>query len=110
MPIYVTARSYKHYASDRFVNDLWQIPWFENALIDDANDKLEHFNVNFSTALARHAPVKTKLLQNVVKKGYVMLRKHISNEKSVRTMTIKVPCGKSSKIVLHKKKYSSILV
>ena len=58
-PIYVTARSYKHYVPERFVNDLWQMPWFENALIDDINDKLEHFNVNFLTVLDRHAPVKT---------------------------------------------------
>lgn len=41
------------------MNGLWQIPWFENALIDDVNYKLEHFNVNFSTVLNRHAPVKT---------------------------------------------------
>ena len=41
------------------MNYLWQISWFENALIDDVNDKLEHFNVNFSTVLDRHAPVKT---------------------------------------------------
>ena len=40
------------------MNDLWQIPWFENALIDGVNDQLEHFNVNFSTVLNRHAPVK----------------------------------------------------
>ena len=58
-PIYVTARSYKHYVPERFVNYLWQIPRFENALIDDVNDKLEHFDVNFSTVLDRHAPVKT---------------------------------------------------
>ena len=40
---------------------MWQIriPWFENAVIDDVNDKLEHLNVNFSTVLDRHAPVKT---------------------------------------------------
>ena len=41
------------------MNDLWQIPWFVNALIDDVYEKLENFNVNFSTVLNRHAPVKT---------------------------------------------------
>ena len=34
-------------------------------------------------------------------------REYISNEKSIRTMIIKIPCGKSSKNVFREKKYRS---
>ena len=58
-PTYVIARSYKHYDPVRFVEDLAQVPWLNNLLIDDVNEKLDHFNCNFLGILDRHAPIKT---------------------------------------------------
>lgn len=46
LPTYVISRSYKNYDSETFVNDLAQVPWYEIALIDDAGEKVEHFNEN----------------------------------------------------------------
>lgn len=47
-PTYVIARNYKHYDPESFVSDLTQVPWHENSLIDDVNEKLYHFNETFS--------------------------------------------------------------
>ena len=58
-PTFITARTYKHYDCSLFVLDLAQIPWHENFLIDDVNEKLDHFNYNFLSVLERHAPIKT---------------------------------------------------
>ena len=44
---YVVARSYKHYDPQSFLSDLRKIPWQENTLFDDANEKLVHFNKAF---------------------------------------------------------------
>ena len=41
---YVIARSYKHYDPESFLSDLNKIPWYENILSDDVNEKLLHFN------------------------------------------------------------------
>lgn len=57
-PTYVTARNYKHYDADEFVDDLLQVPWYENSSIDDVNEKVEHFDANFGSVLDRHAPIK----------------------------------------------------
>ena len=54
------ARCYKNYDPERFTEDLSRIPWYENALIDDTNEKEEHFNNTFFGVLERHAPVKKK--------------------------------------------------
>ena len=57
-PTYITCRGYKHYHTHDFVEDLFQFPWYENSLIGDANEKVEHFNANFGSVLDRHAPIK----------------------------------------------------
>ena len=59
-PTYVISRSYKNYDSESFVNDLAQVPWYENALIDDAGEKVEHFNKKFLEVLECHAPVRKR--------------------------------------------------
>ena len=64
LPTYVISRSYKNYDSESFVNDLAQVPWYENALIDDAGEKVEHFNAKFSEVLERHAPARNRKVRN----------------------------------------------
>ena len=64
LPTYVISRSYKNYDSESFVNDLAQVPWYENALIDDAGEKVEHFNEKFLEVLERHAPVRKRKVRN----------------------------------------------
>ena len=46
------------------MNDLAQVPWYENALIDDAGEKVEHFNEKFLEVLERHAPVRKRKVRN----------------------------------------------
>ena len=41
---FVIARCYKNYNPERFAEDLATIPWYENAVIDDATEKVGHFN------------------------------------------------------------------
>ena len=55
---YVVARSYKYYDSRSFLSDLNKIPWYENILSDDVNEKLLHFNEAFFRVLDNHAPIK----------------------------------------------------
>ena len=55
---YVVARSYKHYDPQSFLSDLRKIPWQENTLFDDANEKLVHFNKAFFQVLDSHVPIK----------------------------------------------------
>ena len=57
-PTYITCRGYKHYHTHDFVEDLFQFPWYENSLIGDVNEKIEHFDANFGSVLDRHAPIK----------------------------------------------------
>ena len=47
--------------TESFVNDLAQVPWYENALIDDAGEKVQHFN---EKVLERHAPVRKSKVRN----------------------------------------------
>ena len=55
---YVVARSYKHYDPQSFLSDLNKIPWYENILSDDVNEKLLHFNRAFFRVLDNRAPIK----------------------------------------------------
>ena len=55
---YVVARSYKYYDPQSFLSDLNKIPWYENILSDDVNEKLLHFNEAFFRVLDNHAPIK----------------------------------------------------
>ena len=57
-PTHITCRSFKHYDAHDFVEDLLQVPWYENSLIGDVNGKVEHFDANFSSVLDRHDPIK----------------------------------------------------
>ena len=41
-----------------FLSDLNKIPWYENILSDDVNEKLLHFNKAFFRVLDNHAPIK----------------------------------------------------
>ena len=50
--IYITCRSYKHYDAHDIVEDLLQVPWYENSLIGDVNGKVEHFDANFGIGQA----------------------------------------------------------
>ena len=52
------ARSYKYYDPQSFLSDLNKIPWYENILFDDVNEKLLHFNKAFFRVLDNHAPIK----------------------------------------------------
>ena len=55
---YVVARSYKYYDPQSFLSDLNKIPWYENILSADVNEKLHHFNKAFFRVLDNHAPIK----------------------------------------------------
>ena len=59
-----TANSfYKNYDSESFVNDLAH--GMKNiALIDDADEKVKHFNEKFLEVLGRHAPVRKRRVRN----------------------------------------------
>jgi len=46
------------------VNDLTQVPWYENTLIDDAGEKVEHFNDIFLEILECHTPVRKRKVRN----------------------------------------------
>ena len=48
----------RHYDAHDFVEDLLQVPWYENSLIGDVNGKVKHFDANFGSVLDRHAPIK----------------------------------------------------
>ena len=54
----VVARSFKYYDPRSFLSDLKKIPWYENILSDDVNEKLLHFNEAFFRVLDNHAPFK----------------------------------------------------
>ena len=56
--VYVVARSYKYYDPQSFLSDLNKIPWYENILSGDVNEKLLHFNKAFFRVLDNHAPIK----------------------------------------------------
>jgi hypothetical protein len=58
-PNYIKARNYKNYDPIEFALDVAQIPWYVNSLIDNVNQKFDHFNSNFNSVLDKHAPVKT---------------------------------------------------
>jgi hypothetical protein len=58
-PIYITARNYKNYDRHSFLEDLTQINWSENTLIDDCNEKVDHFNLCFQNVLNKNAPLKS---------------------------------------------------
>ena len=55
---YVVAWSYKHCDPQNFLSDLNKIPWYENILSDDVNEKLLHFNKTFFQVLDNYAPIK----------------------------------------------------
>ena len=55
---YVVARSYKHCDPQNFLSDLNKIPWYENILSDDVNEKLLHFNKTFFQVLDNYARIK----------------------------------------------------
>ena len=44
---YVVARSYGYYDPRSFLSDLNKIPWYENILFYDVNEKLLRFNKAF---------------------------------------------------------------
>ena len=61
LPTYVTARTYRCYDPDKFVDELAQLSWawYDNSIFDDINEKLEHFNHNFLEVLNRHARINS---------------------------------------------------
>ena len=61
---YVVARSYKNYDPQSFLSDFSKIPWYENILSDDVNEKLLHFNKAFFRVLDNHVPIK-KIKTNI---------------------------------------------
>ena len=58
-PTYMTGRSFKGYAADRFYKDMSEVPWSLLDIFDDAEDKLYAFNLLFKDILNKHAPIKT---------------------------------------------------
>ena len=56
-PTYITAGTYSCYDPDKFVDELAQLSWawHDNSIVDDINEKLEHFNDNLLEVLNRHA-------------------------------------------------------
>ena len=55
---YMTVRSFKGYAADRFYKDMSKVPWSLLDIFDDAEDKLYAFNLVFNDILDKHAPIK----------------------------------------------------
>ena len=55
---YMTGRSFKGYAADRFYKDMSEVPWSLLDIFDDAEDKLYAFNFLFNDILDKHAPIK----------------------------------------------------
>ena len=56
-PTYITAGTYSCYDPNKFVDELAQLSWawHDNSIVDDINEKLEHFNDNLLEVLNRHA-------------------------------------------------------
>ena len=55
----ITTRSFKHYNSPAFNNDVALAPWSIVDAFDDVEDKLYYFNSLFNDILDKHAPIKT---------------------------------------------------
>ncbi len=49
----VTVRNYKHYDPEKFLEDLAQIFWCSNLLMDDVNAKVARFVTGLSVVLRR---------------------------------------------------------
>ena len=58
-PVFITTRSFKHYNSQAFNNDVALAPWSIVDAFDDVEDKLHAFNSLFNDILDKHAPIKT---------------------------------------------------
>ena len=95
LPTYVISRSYKNYDSESFVNDLAQVPWYENALTDDAGEKVEHFNEKCLEILERHAPVRKRKVRN---RQCPFLDKEIKKLMDEREQVHKVACESGAAI------------
>ena len=55
---YAVARSYKYYDPQSFLSDLNKIPWYENTLSNDVNQKLLDFHKASFQVLDNHAPIE----------------------------------------------------
>ncbi|CAB4033454.1 RNA-directed DNA polymerase from transposon BS, partial [Paramuricea clavata] len=58
-PVFITTRSFKHFNSQAFNNDVALAPWSIVDAFDDVEDKLQAFNSLFIDILDKHAPIKT---------------------------------------------------
>ena len=56
--VFITTRSFKHYNSQAFNNDVALVPWFIVDAFDDVEDKLHAFNSLFNDILDKHVPIK----------------------------------------------------
>lgn len=62
-PTLIEVRSYKHYDSVSFSDDLSHLLLHNIASIDDVNEKLNHFNDLFCSSLDVNAPIKSVKLK-----------------------------------------------
>jgi hypothetical protein len=58
-PTSITRRSFKHFNTSQFEQDLSVAPWCILDVFDDLDDKVEAFNLLFTDILNYHAPLKT---------------------------------------------------
>ena len=55
----VTAKNHTHYDPKKFLEELAQIPWYNDLSIADVNGKVAFFDNHFLNILEKHAPAKT---------------------------------------------------
>ena len=56
---YIRKRSYKHFDSQKFENDIRNTQWFDVYTTNDVNTAVELFTLKFNNVLDNHAPIKT---------------------------------------------------
>ena len=77
------------------MNDLAQVPWHENALIDDAGEKVEHSNEKIFEILERPAPVSKRKVRN---RQCPFLDQEIKKLMNEREQVHKVACESGASI------------
>ena len=63
-PVYVPVRSFKHYDTEAFLKDMFQVPWPVIDTFDNVEDSLDAFNLLFNEVLDNHAPIRNIKVRN----------------------------------------------
>ncbi len=62
-------RNLKYFVAEHFIHDLSNMPWEDIENIDNPNVAWKFWESNFKTVLDRHAPIRHKLLNDLLSLG-----------------------------------------